>query len=265
MSKIHPTAIIHSNARIDADVEIGPYAVVGEFVAIGAGTKIWNHATITGKTTLGKNNEVYPYCALGTPPQDILHKSEITKLTIGDNNIFRECVTVHTGTFKEKGETIIGNNNWLLAYAHVGHDSVIGNHTLISNGVQLGGHVRVEDYVGLGGLAGVHHFVTVGQHSFTAGMARVIQDVPPYVIVDGHPAKVRAVNVVGLERRGFTPERIEALENAYKMIWRSKHTANEALKKLSEKKDQHPEILTLIKFLQNMQAGKFGRYRESLR
>lgn len=265
MSKIHPTAIVHPKAQLDADVEVGPYSIIDEHVRIGAGTKIAHHATVTGHTVMGKNNVVFPYAAIGTAPQDVTYKGEPTRLTIGDNNTFREFVTVHCGTMKDKEETILGNNNLLLAYAHVGHDSIIGNHTIISNGVQLGGHVRVEDYAGLGGLAGVHHFVTIGQHSFIAGMARVIQDVPPFMIVDGHPAKVRAPNSIGLERRGFSVEKIEAIEKAYRLIWHSKKPAQQSLKQLQEKSGQHEEIIYLAKFLQNMQNGKFGRYREITR
>ncbi|MFH1228420.1 MAG: acyl-ACP--UDP-N-acetylglucosamine O-acyltransferase [Planctomycetota bacterium] len=265
MSKIHSTAIVHPKAQLDSDVEVGPYSIIDENVVIGSGTKVSHHSTVTGHTVMGKDNVVFPYAAIGTAPQDLTYRGEPTRLTIGDNNTFREFVTVHCGTMKDKEETILGNDNLLMAYSHVGHDSIIGSHTILSNGVQLGGHVRVEDYAVLGGLAGVHHFVTIGRHSFVGGIARVIQDVPPFMIAEGHPAKVRAPNSIGLERRGFSQEKIEAIEKAFRLIWHSKKPVQQSLKYLQEKYGQHEEIIYLVKFLQNMQNGKYGRYREITR
>lgn len=266
MTNIHSTAIIEKGAEIDNSVTIGAYSVIGASVKIAANTRIDHYCNITGKTSIGPNNIFYPYTSIGTPPQDITYKNEPTKLTIGKNNVFREFVTINTGTLKDKGETIIGDNNYLMAYAHIGHDCVLGNNIIMANGVQLGGHVRVGDYVGLGGLAGVHHLVTIGEHSYIAGEAKVIQDVPTFIIVEGHPAKVRAINVVGLERRGFSEKVIKELEKAYRLIWRSKLTPAEAFEKLLSS-DPKPckEVLRLIEFLKNSRKGKFGRFLESQR
>ncbi|MDI6788393.1 MAG: acyl-ACP--UDP-N-acetylglucosamine O-acyltransferase [Planctomycetota bacterium] len=266
MNNIHPTAIIEKGAEIDESVTIGPYSIIGPNVRISSNTRIEHYCNITGFSSIGKNNIFYPYTSIGTPPQDIAYKGETTKLTIGDNNAFREFVTINTGTLKDKGETIIGNNNYLMAYAHIGHDCVIGNNIIMANAVQLGGHVRVGDYVGMGGLAGVHHLVTIGEHSYIAGAAKVIQDVPPFIIVEGHPAKVRAVNVIGLERRGFPEAVIGEIEKAYRLIWRSKLTASEAFEQiLSSDPKPCKEVLRLIEFLENIHKGRFGRYLESQR
>jgi UDP-N-acetylglucosamine acyltransferase len=270
MPNIHPTAIVDKCAEIDNDVVVGAYAIIsvpqGCGIKIASGTKIGHHCYITGYTRIGKNNNLFPFCSIGTAAQDISYKDEPTELLIGDNNIFREFVTINTGTAKEEKKTIVGNNNFLMAYAHIGHDSVLGNNIIMANAVQLGGHVRIGNFAALGGLVGVHHFVTIGEHAFVAGAARVIQDIPPYVIAEGHPAKVRAINVIGLERRGFSKETITSLENAYKLIWRSKLTSSQAFQELLSMKERLPEeVVNLVNFLQNTQNGRFGRYRESLR
>jgi len=266
MTNIHTTAIIDKGAQIDQSVIIGPYTTIGSDVRIASGNVIGPYCHIPGHTTIGKNNKFLAYCSVGTPPQDVGYKDEPTRLTIGDNNTFKEFVTLNRGTMKDRQETVIGNNNYLMAYAHVGHDSVLGNNIILANAVQVGGHVHIEDYAALGGMVGVHHLVTVGAHAFIGGIARVIQDVPPYMIAEGHPAKVRALNAIGLGRRGFSDEVITALEEAYKLIWRGKLTAAESFQKLllSENKPCK-EVQYLIKFLQNTRAGKHGRYRESLR
>ncbi|MEW6025899.1 MAG: acyl-ACP--UDP-N-acetylglucosamine O-acyltransferase [Planctomycetota bacterium] len=266
MTNIHATAIIEQGAQIDQSVTIGPYVTIGQDVKVGAGTVIGPYCHITGHTTIGRNNKFLAYCSVGTPPQDIGYKDEPTRLTIGDNNTFKEFVTLNRGTMKDNQETIVGNNNYLMAYAHMGHDSVLGNNIIMANGVQLGGHVHVEDHAALGGLVGVHHLVTIGAHAFIGGAARVIQDVPPYVIAEGHPAKVRALNIIGLERRGFSEEVINALEEAYKLIWRGKMPVPEAFQKLlAPEKNPCKEVQYLVKSLQNTRDGKHGRYRESLR
>ena len=266
MTNIHPTAIIDKSAEIDQSVTIGPYTTIGSDVKIASGNVIGPYCHIPGHTTIGRDNKFLAYCSVGTPPQDIGYKNEPTSLTIGDNNTFKEFVTLNRGTMKDRQETLIGNNNYLMAYAHVGHDSVLGNNIIMANAVQVGGHVHIEDYAALGGMVGVHHLVTIGAHAFIGGIARVIQDVPPYMIAEGHPAKVRALNVIGLARRGFSEEVITALEAAYKLIWRGKLTTAEAFQKLlSSENKPCKEVQYLIKFLQNTRDGKHGRYRESLR
>src|SRR3989339_411282 len=266
MTNIHPTAIIDKGAEIDQSVTIGPYTTIGPDVQIASGNVIGPYCHIPGHTTIGRDNKFLAYCSVGTPPQDVGYKDEPTRLTIGDNNTFKEFVTLNRGTIKDRQETVIGNNNYLMAYAHVGHDSVLGNNIIMANAVQLGGHVHVEDYAALGGMVGVHHLVTIGAHAFIGGIAWVIQDVPPYMIAEGHPAKVRALNVIGLERRGFSEVGINALEAAYKHISRGKMTAVEAFQKLlSPEKNPCKEVQYLVKSLQNTRDGKHGRYRESLR
>lgn len=264
MTNIHPTAQVHSKAQIAEGVTIGPYTIVDEHVTIGKNTKLSHHVTVTGRTTLGENNNIFPYAVIGTAPQDITFKGEPTQLVMGDNNTIREFVTINLGTNKEHGRTQIGNHNLFMAYCHIAHDCVLGNHIIVANGLQLGGHVRIYDYAAFGGQVGIHHFVTVGQYSFVGGMARVIQDVPPFMIMEGHPARVRGLNVIGLERHGFSEEQIKALKEAYKIIWHSSHTQAEALKIL-EGRDQTPEVKTLVQFLQQMQAGPQARASEAFR
>ena len=243
MPTIHPTAQVSSKAKIADNVEIGAYSVIGDDVTIGSGCKINNHCTILGPSTIGENNLFFPYAAIGTAPQDISYTDEPTKLKIGNNNVFREFVTVNRATLKEFGQTLIGNNCFLMAYSHIAHDCILGDNVIIANGVQLGGHVRLGNYASLGGLAGVHHFVTIGEHSFIAGMARVLKDIPPFMMADGRPARVRAVNTIGLGRRGFSTEQVRAIKETHKLIWRSEYTTIQALKILEENITTPPEKL----------------------
>lgn len=264
MTNIHSTAQVHPKARMGEGVTIGSYTIIGENVTIGKNTKISHHVSILGRTTLGENNDIFPYVSIGTAPQDVSFKGEPTQLVIGNNNIFREFVTINLGTRKEHGRTQIGDNNFLMAYCHVAHDCVLGNHIVAGNAMQLGGHVRIHNYAALGGMVGIHHFVTVGQYSFIAGAARVIRDIPPYMIAEGHPTRVRGLNVIGLERHGFSAEKIKALRDAHKLIWHSAHTKAEAVK-LLEKKKPTPEVKVLIRFMQQMQAGHQARASEAFR
>lgn len=265
MSNIHPTAVVSAHARIAPDVEIGAYAIIGDNVSVGSGTKIGSHASIVGHTAIGKNNNIFPYVAIGFAPQDLTYKGEPTRVTIGDNNTIREFVTINLGAVKGESQTVIGNNNFIMAYCHIAHDCILEDNIIMANGGQLGGHVKVEKYASFGGLVGVHHFATIGQHSFVGGMARVVRDVPPYMIAEGHPARVRTVNIVGLERRGFSSEVIKSIKDAYKLIWRSDHTPVQAIKILERRKENQQEIINLIQFLKGMQEGKQGRAREALR
>jgi len=266
MSNIHLTAIIDKGAEIAEDVIIGPYTVIDAGVKINSGNRIGSHCYFTGLTTIGKNNNFYAYASVGTAPQDIGYKNEPTRLIIGDNNTFREFVTLNRATTKENGETIIGSNNFLMAYAHVGHDCVLSDNIIIANATQLGGHVRVAEYVGIGGLGGVHHLVSIGAHAYIGGAARIIQDVPPFMITEGHPGKVRAINSIGLERRGFSMEVIAELESAFKLIWRSNLTSEQVFQMIMNgEKKPCKEVTMLVEFLQNTRKGKHGRYLESLR
>lgn len=263
---IHSSAIIHPEAEIGEGVEIGPFTVIDRNVKIDSGNVIKNNVTITGNTTISKNNTIFPNAVIGSNPQDLKYHGEETKLTIGSNNIIRECVTINTGTESGGGETIIGNNNILMACSHIAHDCIIEDNVLLANGVLLGGHIKVEKHAKLLGLAGVQPFVTIGQHSYVGGLSRIVQDVPPYMIVEGNPAKVRKVNVIGLERSGFPQDGINTIKAAFKQLFRSETlNRNQVLSALENQENLIPEIKVLIDFFRNVDKGKFGRYRESLR
>jgi UDP-N-acetylglucosamine acyltransferase len=264
--KIHPTAIIHPEAEIGKDVEVGPFSVIGQKVKLADGNIIKNNVTISGNTSIGDENVVHPYSVIGSEPQDFKYQGEQTKLAIGNNNIFRECITVNTGTVKGGGETVIGDNNFFMACSHIAHDCIIKNNVLLANGVLLGGHVKVENFAKLMGYAATQPFVTIGQYSYVGGLTRIVQDVPPYMIVEGNPAKVRQVNVVGLERSGFSQELICAIKDAFRQLFRSETlNRNQILTELENQKNLLPEIKVLIKFFKDIDKGKSGRHRESLR
>lgn len=264
--KIHRSAIVHPDAVLGDDVEIGPFSVIGSNVTIGEGTIVKNNVTITGNTTIGKNNVIYPNAVLGEEPQDLKYRGESTSLLMGDNNVIRECVTINVGTAGGGGKTMLGNNNFIMACAHIAHDCILEDNVLLANGVLLGGHILVEKSAKLMGLVGVQPFVTIGRYAYVGGLTRVVQDVPPYVIIEGHPARIRQVNVVGLEREGFSREQIEDIKKAFKLLFRTdelnRHTT---LEEMEKQRDISPEVKYLITFLQNIDKGKFGRYRESFR
>lgn len=264
--KIHPTAQIHPKAELGKEVEIGPYSFIDKHVKIGDGTIILNNVTVTGHTTLGKGNQVFPGACLGTEPQDLKYRGEETQLIMGDHNIVRECVTVNSGTEAGGGVTRIGNENFFMACAHVAHDCIIGDNVLLANGVLLGGHVEVESYAKLMGLVGVQPFTTIGQYSYVGGLTRIVQDVPPFMLVEGNPARVRQVNVVGLERAGFSPEQIEALKEAFHRLFRPEElNQNKVVEEMADRDSLTPEVRILVHFLRNSSRGKFGRYKEILR
>lgn len=256
---IHPTAVVDPQAQIADDVEIGPFAVVGPDVSIGRGTKIWNHATVWGYTFIGEDCEIYPYASIGMVTQDLKFKGGRPGTKIGNRNRFREYVTVHSAD-TDGDFTIIGDDNYLLAYCHVGHDCIIGNHLIASNGATFGGHVTVEDHVivGGGGTA-FHQFCQIGQYSFTGGCAKVEQDIPPFMLGDGHPAKVRTFNKVGLERQGFTPGQLSAVKFIFKAFyWKGLNRQQAAeLVKSSEYADTD-EAKHFIGFVENSQRGLAG-------
>ena len=264
--EVHPTAIIHSNVEIGKNVEIGPFSVIGKDVKIGNENVIKNNVTITGNTTISDNNVIFPYSVVGSGPQDLKYRGAQTRLKIGSNNIIRECVTINTGTEDGGGETIIGNNNFFMACSHVAHDCIIEDNVLIANGVLLGGHIKIEKYAKLMGLAGIQPFVTISQYSYVGGLTRIVQDVPPYMIVEGNPAKVRKVNTVGLERAGFSQESINAIKKVFKQLFRSETlNRNQILSELESQEGMLPEVKVLVDFFRNVDKGKSGRYRESLR
>ncbi|MCM8784979.1 MAG: acyl-ACP--UDP-N-acetylglucosamine O-acyltransferase [Candidatus Omnitrophica bacterium] len=253
MRKIHPTAVISPEVEIGEDVEIGPYAVIEGNVKIGCNCKIGPFVHIQGYTEIGENTRIFTGAIIGSIPQDLKYKGEITYLRIGKNNTIREFVTINPGTSKGE-ETKIGDNNLIMAYCHIAHNCVIKNNVIMANYAALAGHVVVEDYAIIGGLSGVHQFCKIGKHSIIGGTSKVTMDILPYVIADGHPARPYGINVIGLKRRNFSKEKIEILENAYKIIFRSGLNTSEALKKL-EQMNSYPEIQDIIEFIKSSERG----------
>ncbi len=252
---IHETAIIDPNASIAKDVEVGPWTLIGPDVVIGEGTVISPHVVIRGPTTIGKNNRIYQFATIGEDSPDKKYSGETTRLEIGNHNVFRECCTVHRGTVQGGGVTKIGSHNLFMAYTHVAHDCVIGNHVVFSNNASVAGHVSVDDYACLGGMVGVHQFCAIGTHSFAAGGAIIIKDVPPFVMVSGYPAEAHGLNSVGLERHGYTTEVITNLKRAYKVIFRQSYTLQQAIGELKKMAKDTSEINSLIDFLNNSTRG----------
>ena len=252
---IHPTAIVHPNAKIAADVSIGPYSVVGEHVTIGKGTTIDSHVLIEGWTTIGERNRFYSFSSIGTPPQDIGYKNEETYVTIGDDNVIREFATIHRATTKADRKTEIGNRNFLMAYIHVAHDCKLGNNIIMANNAAFGGHVSVGDHAVLGAIVGIHQFVRVGAYSMIGGQSAVVLDVPPYVNATGNRAQLFGLNLVGLKRKGFSDETINDLKKMYKIIFRSGLTLEEALQRTAEEFPQSPEVRHFSEFMQHSKRG----------
>jgi len=252
---IHPTAIIHPHASLDQDVVIGPYAVVGERVRVAKGSRIGAHVVIEGETEIGEACTVFPFASIGTAPQDLKYKGEPTRLTIGRGNTFREYVTLHRGTAQGGGQTRIGDDNLLMAYAHVAHDCVLGNQIVMANAATLGGHVRLGDHAILGGLVGVHQFVHIGAYAIVGGGAIVVQDVPPYVRVAGNHAKLYGLNLIGLKRHDFSMAQIAALKGAYKLLFRSGLTVREGAQRIRAQWGDQEAVESLVRFVEQSERG----------
>ncbi|TAM03898.1 MAG: acyl-ACP--UDP-N-acetylglucosamine O-acyltransferase [Paraburkholderia sp.] len=259
MSRIHPTAIVEPGAQVDESVEIGAYAVVGANVSIGARTIVGSHTVIEGHTTIGEDNRFGHFAAIGGRPQDMKYKGEPTKLVIGNRNTIREYTTVHTGTVQDTGVTIVGDDNWIMAYVHVGHDCRLGSNVIMSSNAQLAGHVIVDDYAIVGGMTGVHQFVRIGAHSMVGGASALVQDVPPFVVAAGNKAVPHGVNVEGLRRRGFSPDAISALRSAYRTLYKNGLSLEEAKVQLAELAeaggDGDVHVKALIAFVEQSQRG----------
>jgi acyl-[acyl-carrier-protein]--UDP-N-acetylglucosamine O-acyltransferase len=252
---VHTTAIIDPEAEIGVDVTIGPYCVIGPAVVLGEGCWLQNHVTLCGPTKIGARNRFYAYCSIGQQSQDLKYAGEPTYLEIGHENVFREFVTVSRATGKGN-VTRIGNRGNFLAYSHIAHDCDVGDRVIFSNNATLGGHVVVEEYAVLGGLTAVHQFCRIGKHAITGGCTKVVQDVPPFMIVDGNPAEVRGVNLVGLERRGFSHDTIRALKEAYRILYRAKLNTKQALEELGRNGlAEISEVNDLMKFIEVSQRG----------
>lgn len=251
---IHPTAIIHPKAQIDTDCQIGPYCVIGEHVALGKGCRLHSHAVIDGHTRLGQGNEVFPFAAIGMKTQDLKYKGGSPRLEIGDKNVFREGTTIHCAT--NDGEaTVIGSNNLFIIQAHVAHDCILGNNIIMSGFAGLAGHCVVEDGAIFGGYVAVHQFCRIGRLSMMGGCTKVVQDVPPFMIVDGNPGETRAINKVGLERNGVSEESQAALKQAYKILFREGLTMTNALTKVEAELPALPEIKHLVQFIRGSERG----------
>ena len=246
VSTIHPTAQVDAAAQIDSTVTIGPYAVIGPHVVVGAGTSIGAHCVIEGHTTIGCDNRIFQFASLGGAPQDKKYAGEPTRLVIGDRNTIREFCTFNLGTVQDRGVTTIGNDNWVMAYAHIAHDCVVGNQTILANNATLAGHVQVDDYAIIGGLTGIHQFTKVGAHVMAGFASHISQDVPPFMMVDGNPLAVRGLNLEGLRRRAFSPERIAAIKQMHRLLYRQGLTLEAARSAIAELPAAHPEAATDI-------------------
>jgi len=248
-TRIHPTALVDPSARLAANVEIGAYSIIGPHVEIGAGSRIGPHAVITGHTRIGANNCIFQFVSLGEIPQDKKYAGEATCLEIGDNNTIREFCTFNCGTAQDAGATRVGNDNWIMAYVHLAHDCQIGSHTIFANNAQLAGHVHVGDYAILGGFTVVHQFVRIGAHSITAMGTIALQDIPPFVTASGNPARPHGINSEGLKRRGYGVEALSAIKRAYRMLYRTGDTLEQAKSTITVQLRAHPEIKPLVDFL----------------
>lgn len=254
MSEIHPSAVVDPSAEIGGGTHIGPGCVVEAGVTIGENCFLRANVVVSGPTTIGDRNIFYPGSAIGGRSQDLKYSCEPTFLRIGSDNTFREFCTLNRGTAPQS-ETVIGDHNNFLAYSHVAHDCVIGNHVVFSNNGTVAGHVTVEDFAIIGGLSGVHQFCRIGRHAIVGGCTKIVQDVPPYFIADGNPAEIRGVNVVGLERSGFAAPQLKVLREAYRIIYRSNQNVKQALEAIRSELEQTPEITTLLQFIEASSRG----------
>ncbi len=254
-TEIHASAIVDKEARIDEDVFIGPFCTVGGGVQIRKGARLVSHVVVEGKTEIGEGCQVYPFATIGFPPQDVKYRGEETGVKIGNNNIIREYVTIHRASVGGDGVTVIGDNCFLLAYAHVAHDCKIGNNVVLVNLATLAGHVVVEDHAYVGGLVAIHQFTRIGAYSMVGGFSGIGQDIPPYTMASGARAKLFGLNTVGLKRHGFSDETIAELKKAYKILFREKHTLKEAIKKVQAELPYTEEIKHLIEFIEKNKRG----------
>lgn len=253
--KVHPTALVHAEAKLHPTVEVGPYAIVGPHVQVGAGTRIGSHAVIEGRTTIGERNTIFHHASVGAVPQDLKYEGEPTRLVVGHDNTIREFVTMHIGTAGGGGVTTVGDKNLFMAYCHVAHDCVVGNGCVLANSATLAGHVELNDFVTLGGLSAVHQFTRIGRHAFIAGGSMVVMDVPPFCTAQGDRAELAGLNTVGLSRHGFNDEQIGRVKEAYSILFRSKLGLNEALTRLKAEYGGHSEIDLLLSFITASKRG----------
>ncbi len=259
---IAPTAVVDPRAEIGPGVSIGPFCIVGPLVKIGRGTRLESHVTITGRTTIGEYNRIYPNAVIGAEPQDLSYRGSETCVVIGDHNVIREGVTINRATEKEDGNTLIGNGGYFMAACHIAHDCKVGDRVIIANATLLGGHVHVHDDAVISGGVGVHHFTTIGSYSFVSGISRVLHDVPPYMLVEGIPTRARCINSVALRRHNFPEDIIRALSETHRLIYRAKTGLDQAREQLHAAGQLYPAVQHLLDFVQNQQEGRHGRGRD---
>lgn len=253
---IHPTSIVHPEARIDSSVEIGPWCTVGPHAKIGPGTRLISHVVVDGWTTIGRDNVFYPFSVIGAVPQDLKYKGEPTELIIGDRNTIRESVTLNLGTVQGGGKTAIGSGNLLMAYTHLGHDCIIGNHCILANYAGLAGHVTLEDHVTIGGMTGISQFVTVGMHAYVGGQSGLERDVPPFSIALGsRPCSLKGTNIVGLRRRGYSADTITKINEAIKLWIRPDIQKEQCLLEIESQYSEIPEIQKFVAFIRASETG----------
>jgi UDP-N-acetylglucosamine acyltransferase len=252
---IHASAIVSDKAKLADDVEVGPYSIIGDDVEIGSGTRVDSHVVINGPTTIGEDNHIYQFASVGDDPQDKKYADEPTTLKIGDRNTIREFCTISRGTTQDKGETIIGDDNWIMAYVHIAHDCVIGDKTIMANNATLAGHVHVGDWAIFAGFSGVHQFCHIGAHSFLGMYSGVNRDVPAYTMVSGTPGVPRGINSEGLKRRDFNTEQIRNIKEAYRLVYRKGLKLNEAMDEISARCESQPELQLFLESLRSSDRG----------
>ena len=252
--QIHPTAIVDGRAEIGAGTIVGPYCVIGAEVVLGQDCWLQHHVTLSGPTRAGARNKFYAYCSIGQQTQDLKYQGEPTYLDIGDENTFREFVTINRSTTSE-GKTRVGSRGNFLAYSHIGHDCTVGDEVVFSNNATLAGHVQMGNHAVMGGLTAVHQFCRIGRFAIMGGCSKIVQDVPPFMIADGNPAEIRGVNLVGLERQGFTPESVKWIKEAFRLIYRSKYNTRQAMEAIRKELPQNEEITQIIEFIGQSERG----------
>lgn len=264
-ARISPLADVHPRAELGPGVVIGPFCVVGPNVKIGARTRLVNSVSLLGHVTLGCDNVLWPGCVVGGEPQDISYRQSPTQVVVGDRNIIRECVTINRGSEKEDGFTRLGSDCFLMACSHIGHDCHVGDRVIIGQGSMLGGHCHVHQGATLSGCVAVHHFGSIGQYSFVGGCSRVLQDIPPFMLSDGNPARCKCPNIVALKRNNFPSQVILALHEAYRLLYRGRVGTEQARDVLASKNHLLPEILHLLEFIEASKNGRHGRARHAAR
>ncbi len=252
---IHATAIVAESAEIAADVEIGPYTIIGDDVVIGSGTRVAGHVVINGPTVIGRDNRIYQFASIGDDPQDKKYAGEPTRLVIGDRNTIREFCTVSRGTVQDEGVTVLGDDNWIMAYVHIAHDCRVGSNTIMANNTTLAGHVHVGDWVIMGGFSGAHQFCRIGPHAFLGMYSGVNRDVPAYTMVAGNPGIPRGINSEGLKRRGFTAGQIRTIKDAYRLVYRKGMRLAEAIDAIAALAGDAPELEPLLESLRSSARG----------